>query len=129
MMVRMSMDVVAMAVGMRMSCSRYCSTRRKRVRNPLEHAGQVKDTQENQHQSHGEFHGETDASWNNPAEQNDSASHQQDREGVAHAPQCTDHRSVADLSVPCDDGCNSDHMIGIGGMPHPEEEAERDDGE
>jgi hypothetical protein len=127
--VRMSMNVISMAMWVRMSEPRYSAGRRERVGNPLEHAGQVKDAQKNQHQADGKFHRETDARWNDPAEQNNSAAHQQDRKRVAHAPNGANQRGVADLSVSRDDGCNGDDVVRVGGVPHSEEEAERDDGE
>jgi hypothetical protein len=35
---------------------------------------------------------------------------------------------VADLPVSRDDSGNGDYVVGIGGVPHTEEEAQRDDG-
>jgi len=89
MFVRMSMNVVAVTMRVRMG-RRYSDGWRKCVGNPLERAGQVKNAEENQHQADGEFHGETDARRNNPAGQNNSASHQEDGERVAYSPDCTD---------------------------------------
>lgn len=88
MLVRMSMNVIAVTMRVRMGRRRYSDGWRKRVGNPLERAGQVKNAEENQHQADGEFHGETDARRDNPAEQNNSASHQEDGERVAYSPNC-----------------------------------------
>src|SRR5271155_3786896 len=127
--VRMSVSVITVTVRVRMSLPRYSRPRRKRVGYPLKHAGQVQDTQENQHQADGKFHRKTDARWNHPAEQDDSAAHQEDRERMTHTPKCANQRGVADLSISGNDGCNGDYVVGVGGVAHSEEEAQRDDGE
>ena len=119
MLVGMNVIVVAGAMSMRITYARLCATGRKRVVHPLQQARQVKDAQENQHQSHRKLHREANTLRHHPAEQNNSASDQKNRERVTHTPKSADDRSVADLSVSCDDGGNGNDVIGIRGVPHP----------
>ena len=112
-----------------MSGSRYSVAGSKRLGNPSEHAGQVQDAQENQHQPNGKLHRKTNARGNHPAKQNDSASNDKDRERMAETPKCTNQCGLTDLFGPRDNGRNGDHMVGVRGMPHSEKKSKRDDGD
>ena len=127
--VGMGMNVIAVGVRVRVSRAGYSTAGQKCVGNPLEHAGEIQDAEEDQHQSDGKFHGETDASGNHPAEKNNSAAYQENGEGVTHAPKCANHRGVANLAVARNDGGDSDDVVGICSVPHSEEETESDNGE
>ena len=48
---------------------------------------------------------------------------------MADAPQRADHGGVLDATLAANDGGNGDNMIGVGGMAHPEKEAQHDNGE
>ena len=48
---------------------------------------------------------------------------------MTDAPERTNHGGMAHFFVARDDRRHRDHVIGISGMAHTEEEAERDDGE
>src|SRR5438045_2321854 len=61
------------------------------------------------------------------AEDDDRATHGDDGQGVADAPEHADERGGADPSLPGDDGGDGDHVVGIGRVPHAEEEAEEND--
>jgi hypothetical protein len=127
MLVRVSVNVVAMTMKVRMSCSRHSAGGGERAGNPLEYAGQVRDAQENQHQADRKLHRETDARGNHPAEKNNSATNDENGQRVAEPPKRTDQCRMADLLVSRHNGRDGDHVIGIRGMPHAEEEAEHDD--
>src|ERR1700733_7150321 len=129
MLVRMSVNVIAMTMWVGMNFPRHSATGRKRSGDPLEHASQIEHAEENQHQAYGKLHRESDTRGNHPAEQKDSASDQQDREGVAHSPKRANQRGMADLSISGNDGCDGNHMVRIGRVPHPEKESQRDNGE
>ena len=88
-----------------------------------------KIAQKNQHQPHGKFHREANTCGNHPAEKNDSASHRKNRQRMSDTPERANHGGVAHFFVARDDRRDSDHVIGISGVAHPEKEAERDDGE
>ena len=53
----------------------------------------------------------------------------QGRERVADTPNCANHRGVADLAASRDDYFDRYDMIGIIGMPRPEEKANYDNGD
>ncbi len=48
---------------------------------------------------------------------------------MSDAPERANHGGVAHFFVARDDRRDSDHVIGISGVAHPEKEAERDNGE
>jgi hypothetical protein len=81
--VRMSVNVIAVAVRVRMGCAGNSSDGRKRLRHPLEYAGEVQEAQKDQHQADRKLHREADARGNHPAEEDDSASHDENCERVA----------------------------------------------
>src|SRR5579862_1681323 len=98
------------------------------VRNPLQHPGEIEDTEHNEHEAHGEFHRQTDTRGNHPAEKNDTAANEKDRQGVAHAPETANDGGMLHRSMARNDRRDRDHVIGVGGMAHAEKEAESDDG-
>src|SRR4029077_3078378 len=126
--VGMRVNVISVAVRMRMARSRSSARRSDGIRDPLKHAGKVQNAQENEHQAHGKLHRQAHPRGNYPAEKNDSASHDEDRERVADSPKRANQRSVADPFVSRDDGRDGDDVVGVCGMAHPEKESKSDYG-
>jgi hypothetical protein len=127
--VRMRVNVIVVTVRVRMACACNSARGSNGAGDPLEDTGEVQDAQENEHQAHGKLHREAHARRNYPAEENDSTSHDQDRERMADSPKHTNQRSMADLSIARDDSGDGDDVVGIGGVAHPEKESKSDDGE
>src|SRR5215472_1610055 len=48
---------------------------------------------------------------------------------MAETPKHSDQRCSPEVPLPADDGCDRDHVIGIGCVSHTEEETDGDDGE
>src|SRR5262249_2668691 len=74
-----------------------------------------------------ELHAKAQPVRDHPAEQHDSNPDQQDRDRVSDSPYDADRRRTPRSSVAADDGRYGDDVIGIGGVPHPEEEPQRQD--
>jgi len=47
---------------------------------------------------------------------------------MSYAPSGADQRRARYAALAADDCRNSDHVVGVGRMPHPEEEAEKQEG-
>src|SRR5580704_18371015 len=92
--VRVSMDVIAVTVRMRMAGSHGCGVAiaGKGIGDPLQHPGEIQNAKKNQHQPHGKFHREADTRGNHPAEKYDSASYHENRKRMTNTPERTDHR-------------------------------------
>src|SRR6185295_15229000 len=65
-----------------------------------------------------------EARRNDDTEQDDRAAHEQDGQRVAHPPEHADGGRSAQGPLAADDGGHGNHVIGVGRVPHPEEEAE-----
>jgi hypothetical protein len=100
---------------------------REIVCDPLQDASEIQDAEQNQHKSHRQFHREADTNGNDRAEQDEFSANEEDREGVADSSEGADSDGVLDGAIARDDGGDGDDVIGIGGVAHAEEEAERDD--
>jgi hypothetical protein len=89
------------------------------------HACQGENPKQNQHDSDGEFHRHAEFWRNDDPEHDDRRTDRQDRNGVSDAPGGADQRRARHAVLATDDRRNSDHVVGVGCMPHPEEEAEK----
>ena len=58
-----------------------------------------------------------------------AAADRHDRKGVPDAPGGADQRRARHAALATDDRRNGDHVVGVGRMPHPEEEAEKQEGQ
>src|SRR5262249_26380035 len=124
---RMAMDVVAMAVRMRVN-DRWLIRLERRRRDRPEKTNYIPYAQDDQHQPHGKLHGKPDARRNHQAEKNNGGAYQEDRQRVTHAPNCSNHRRAADIALAADDRTDGDDVIRVRGMTHPEKKSQRDDG-
>ena len=118
--VGVAVRVVTVPVGM--------DVHRRRDRgDPAHDPRHVEKAEQDQHERHRELHGEAEPGRDHHAEDDDRAAHGDDGQGVADAPEHADERGGADPSLPGDDGGDGDHVVGIGRVPHAEEEAEEND--
>ena len=62
-------------------------------------------------------------------EDDNSCPDDEDRDSVADAPEDSDQACVPDALLPADDGGYGDNVIWIGGVAHPQDETQCDDGE
>src|SRR5690242_5994914 len=97
-------------------------------RHRAEESCQVHETQNDEHDSDGEFHAEADAGRNDEIEKDDRRAHNEDGAGVTYAPEGTDERGASEISLARHDSSNGDDVVRIGGMAHAEEESQRDNG-
>jgi hypothetical protein len=79
-----------------------------------------------QHEPHGELHGETDAGGNHHIKENNRRAHDKDRKRMADAPNNAGKRSLQQVALSAYDRSHGDHVVGIGGMAHAEKKAHRD---
>jgi len=124
--VRMTVNVVTVAVRVRV---KRAVRRRECFGDPAHHSGEIQNSQKNQHQADGEFHGKADSCGDDNSEKDDGGADDEDRDGVAKAPEGADYGGVADAALAAHDGGHRDYVIGVGGMAHAEEEAKSDNGE
>ena len=133
--VGMLMDVVAMRVGVLVGVRVHAVIVRVHghpgactssfLDDPA-HAGERQQAEQDKHDADGEFHGQAHACGNHDAEQDDRAAHHQNGERVSDALDAADQRRAAQRALPADDGGDRDDMVGIGGVPHTEEEPEEE---
>ena len=87
------------------SCGRDCGNRRREVvRHLLQDAGEVQNSQQNEHDCDAEFHGKAQASWNLDSEKNDERTDDENGDGVSQSPDGPDERRIANAALPADDG-------------------------
>jgi hypothetical protein len=127
--VPMQIDVIAVHVRMRVRLYLSAGRGRKTLVDPMEETSQVHDAKENQHQRNGKLHGQTDSCGNDPSEEDDGPTDGDDCECVADPPQRANQGSVLDCTVARDDRGDGDDVVRVGGVAHPEEKTQRDDGE
>jgi len=97
---------------------------------PLElavEAGQIEGSEQNEHEADGELHREAEAGRDNEGEEDDSRADGEDCDGVADAPERADDGCASEPLFAGDDGGDGDDVVGVGGVAHAEEEAERED--
>ena len=97
--------------------------------NPLSEAGQVENSEQDQHQPDGQLHRQTDPRRNHQVEKNNRSTDCENRDGVTDSPEDSDQACVANALLSTDDSSDGNHVIGVGGMPHSEKKTQRDDGE
>src|SRR4051812_1396944 len=111
---------------------RWCvfASVRMRVWHPGAHErDHIYDSEKNQHERNRKFHAQTNTRRNDNTEQNDCGTDHEDGKGVADAPKESRQGGAAQLALPAHDGGDRDHVIGVGGVPHPEKKSDRQDGE
>ena len=94
--------------------------------NSLRNTGQIEDAEQDEHQADGQLHGETDARRNDDVEENDGRAHAEDGDGVADAPERSDHTCLADAPLAADDGGNGDDVVRVCGMAHAKDKSQTD---
>jgi hypothetical protein len=97
---------------------------------PLEltvEADQIEGAEQNEHEADGELHRQTEAGRDDQGEEDDSRSDGEDSDGVADAPEGADDGCASEPFFAGDDGGDGDDVVGVGGVAHAEEEAERKD--
>src|SRR4051794_28241500 len=99
---------------------------RMAVRNALHDARQIEDAEQDEHQADGQLHGEADARRNDEVEENDGSADTENRDGVADAPQHADRCRLTDAALTADNRRNSDDVIWVRGMAHPENKSQTD---
>ena len=99
-----AVDVVAVAVRMRVGHPVVAARLRHAFADAMEHALQCERAQHHQHHAHRELEREAHPRRDDPAQEDDAAAHGQDGERVADAPGDPDERGVPRPPVPGDDG-------------------------
>lgn len=117
----MLMEVGVFARDMRMRGRKFFAE-------PLHEAGKIQDSEKNQHETHGKFHGQTYARGNHQTKQNDSGPDEGNGESVAATPQDANEAGFDDGAFAADDGGNGNDVIRVRGMTHPQEKSDRQDG-
>ena len=92
------------------------------------HACQGENAEQDQHDADGKFHRHAEPRRNDDPEHDDCRADRHDRDGVPDAPGGADQRRARHAALAADDRRNGDHVVGVGRMPHPEEEAEKQEG-
>lgn len=96
---------------------------------PFGDSSEVENAEENEHQSDGKFHRETDTRRNDPVEENDGAADNGDGDGVPQTPEGANESCLGESAFTGDDGGDRDDVIGVGGVTHAEEESDDEDGD
>jgi hypothetical protein len=126
--VRMRVNIIAVDVEMRMDDLGGPRGLRAGLGNRTQKAHYVHQAENDQHESHGEFHAQTDSRWNDQIEENDERADNEDRDCVTDSPKCADQCRAADIGLTTDDGCDSYDVIGIGGVTHAKKKSQSNDG-
>jgi hypothetical protein len=117
-----------MAVRMRVDDTAFVPARR----HPEERANQrglVRETQQNEHQRDHQLHAQPDTRRDHEIEKDDRCTHGHDGEGMANAPGDARVGGSNALALTAHDRRDSDDVVRIGRMPHPEHEADGDHGQ
>ena len=114
-----------MSVGMRVLFQPHG---RERFGNPPHYAGQIQNSQKNQHQADRQFHREPDSRRDHEAEQNNRQTNHENRNRVPQSPKDANKSCVLDTSLPADDCCYSDDVVRIRRVAHAEKKPKSDDG-
>ena len=125
--VRIGVGNVVVAVAVRMSRHGPSGMRPRGLPDHPAKAGQRQQAEQDEHDPDGELHGEAHARRNHHAEQDDRAADDQDRERMPDAPGAADQRRAAQRALTADDRGDGDHVVGIGGVAHAEEEAQEEE--
>jgi hypothetical protein len=122
--VAMCMQVVMKIERMSFLSARMGAGRADRASDP----GQGENAEQDQHDADRKFHRQTESWWDDDPEQDDRRTDPHHRDGMSHAPGSADQCRARQATLAADDRRNSDHVVGVGRMSHPEEEAEKQEG-
>ena len=93
------------------------------------HARQIQYAQQNQHESHRQFHAQAKPRRNRELEQNNRGANQENRNRVSQSPKRANHRGVKYVALAADDRGDGNDVIGIGSVAHPQKKSQQSDGE
>src|SRR6516165_1089124 len=122
----MRMAVHVVAVDMRMGVNGAILSSGQSVSEPLQDSRQVQNAQNNEHESHGKFHGQPHTRRNDYAERNDDRTHEKNREGVSQSPEHSNQRRLSRPPLTANDGADGDDVVRIGCVTHAQKEAQQD---
>src|SRR5580704_1472896 len=126
--VRVVMDVVPMAVGMRVNDFGLVVTRGGSGYRAQE-AGYIHQSQDDQHYRDAQLHAESEPDGNDEIEEYDASPHHKNGNGVANSPKSSDQRGPHTVALIADDGCHRNNVVGVGGMAHPQKKSHRENRE
>jgi hypothetical protein len=89
------------------------------------HPCQGENAEQDQYDADGELHRQTEPWRDDNLEHDDRHADRRDRDGMPDATGGADQRRARYAALATDDRRNGDHMVGVGRMPHPDEEAEK----
>lgn len=92
------------------------------------HPRQGKNTEQDEHDAYGELHRQAEPWRDDDPEDDDRRTDRHDRDGMAYAPGGADQRRARHAALAADNRRNSYHVVGIGRVSHPKEEAEKQEG-
>ena len=122
--VAVTVHVVAVLVRMRVLLGALAEL----VAHVLHEGRQIPESEHHQHERDRHLHRQADCGRDHHTEEDDGASDDGDREGMAHAPQTADQDAGPQPSLSRDDRADGDDVIRVRGMTHAEQEAERNHG-
>ena len=102
--------------------------RRQRPDNQSTPTKEVVPAKADQHDRDGKLHGETEARWNDNLEHDNGTAHQENCHRVADTPERADAHCVRHAPLPGDDRGHRDDVVRVGGVAHPEDDAEQQRG-
>ena len=85
------------------------------------------NAKQDQHDADGEVHRQAELWRNDDPEHDDCRSDRHDRDSVPDAPGRADQHRARHAVLATDDRRNGNHVVGVGRMPHPEQEAENEE--
>jgi hypothetical protein len=119
-------DEAVVYVPMRVHDIIVAVVRRVAVCDALRDACKVEDAEQDEHQADGQFHGETDARWNDHIEENDGSADTEDGDGVADAPEDANDSGLPDAALTTHDRGDSDDVVGIRGVTNTKNKSQTD---
>jgi hypothetical protein len=125
---RMDMSVDEAAMGMRVSMNDFRFTVFGSGDGTKE-TGDVHQSEDDEHNGNRQLHAQAEANWNDEVKENDSRADDENRGGMADAPECPDERGSRTAAMICDDGGDGNDVIGVGGVAHAEKKSQGEDGE
>jgi hypothetical protein len=119
-------DEAVVCVPMRMHDVIMAVGRRVAVCDALHDACKVEDAEQDEHQTDGQFHGETDARWNDHIEKNNGSADTEDGDRMADAPEDANDSRLPNAALATHDRGNSDDVVGIRGVTHAKNKSQTD---
>ena len=128
------MDVVAMSVRVGVQHSVF-----GHWRNPAQETAKVHDPESNQHHRDSKIHEQSKSGVDvelcsirsllrdDEVQENQRSAYDKNGQRVTNSPNRSHPRRFRDIALAADDRADCDHVIGIGGVAHSKEEAQRDD--